>query len=567
LSSDDLQTTLRNGIDAAKRGDRTTARRLLEQVIARDDRNEMAWIWLASVVNTNAERRNALERVLQINPRNSRAREALAKLNEPAPTGTADQSRVRDTISRVREAQRIDTTAAINGGGGGSNLAGLLLLIGLIAAAVIVGVLLLNSFNQNTPDPVQVAIVTTSAPTPTTTFTPSPSPTPENRSAAEVTRINAPTLPPTFTPTEPPPPTERPTETATPIGLENFPMLYTSLNTGAAQPDLYSLNADGSNDGFLLEGVRDIAISPDGLQIAFVRDIPGSLAIVPPEEPTAAEEPTEVQLPTVADPNSSGDLGLPEAPTEVAEAAEDPNVQSTTAELAAEVFVASIDDLENPRQITSLGAADTSSPSFSPDGSLIVFSSSAGQFDSEVYIVESAGGTPRPLTNNEVIDRDPVFSPVANIVAYTSDQDSPGLTEIYTLPLTEDGNIDGGAPPRRITDASGSNYAPAWSFDGTRMVFVSDRAGSGDVYVVDNEIGGPGELVTIDDGDAENRSPALSPDGLWVAFISNRDSENFQVYLSDLRGFEVRRLTDNGRDDISVVFQFVDLSAFVTETE
>jgi Tol biopolymer transport system component len=561
LSSGDLQTTLRNGIDAAKRGDRTTARRLLEQVIARDDRNEMAWIWLASVVNTNAERRNALERVLQINPRNSRAREALAKLNEP--TGAAaygEQSRVRDTISRVRQAQNINTSTIE--GSGGSNLAGLLLLIGLVAAAIIVGVLLLNGFNQNTPEPTAVVLAPTDAPTSTVTFTPSPSPTPEDRSAAEVTRVLAPTLPPTFTPTEPPPASSTPTPTSTPIGLENFPMLYTSLNTGAAQPDLYSLNADGSNDGFLLEGVRDIAVSLDGSQIAFIRDIPGSSAIVAAEQPDATEEPTELQPPTPVDLNATAEIGLPESPTE----APPSEVQTTTSDqLAAEVFVASIDDLENPRQITTLNAADTSSPSFSPDGSLIVFSSSAGQPDSEIYIVESAGGTPRPLTNNSVIDREPSFSPVANVIAYTSDQDSPGLTEIYTLPLTEDGNIEGDASPRRITDTSGSNYSPSWSFDGARIVFLGDRTGSGDVYIVDNEIGGPGELVTIGDGDAENRSPVLSPDGLWVAYISNRDSEDFQVYLTDLGGFEVRRLTDNGRNDTSVVFQYVDLSEFFPE--
>jgi Tol biopolymer transport system component len=558
LSSDDLQTTLRNGIDAAKRGDRTTARRLLEQVIARDDRNEMAWIWLASVVNTNAERRNALERVLQINPRNSRAREALSKLNEP--TGAAaygDQSRVRDTISRVRNSQSIDATTIA---GGGSNLGGFLLLGALVAGAVIVGILVLNSLGQNQPE--QVVLAPTFTATPTQTFTPTPSPTPENLSADQVTRVLAPTLPPTFTPTEPPPPTDSPTATQTPVGLENFPIFYTSLNVGDAQPDLYRLNADGSNEGLILEGARDIAISQDGSQIAFIRDIAGSQAIVPPADPVSTDEPT-VAAPPV-DPNATAEIGLPESPTEVA----DVELQDDTAgsgQLAAEVFVASIDDLANPRQITQLGAADTASPSFSPDGSLVVFSSTAGQGDSEIYIVESSGGTPRPLTNNDVIDREPQFSPLVNTLAFSSDRDSPGLTEIYVLPLTEEGNIDGSTQPRRVTDASGSNYSPSWSFDGTRLVFVSDRSGAGDVYVVEQELGGAGELVTIDDGDAENRSPAMSPDGRWIAFISNRETENFQVYLTDLGGFEIRRLSNSERSDDSVSFQFIDVSAIVTE--
>lgn len=562
-SSDDLQTTLRNGIDAAKRGDRTTARRLLERVIAQDDRNEMAWIWLASVVNTNTERRNALERVLQINPRNGRAREALARLDQPTSAAAAEQSRVRDTISRVRQAQR--GPVSVPEGGSGINLGALLALLALAAVVIVIGAVVLNAITPDAPEPTAVVIAPTEVP-PTITLTPTLSPTPENRAAGEVTRVLAPTLPPTFTATPPPPPSQTPVPTATPIGVENFPLLYTSLNTGASQPDLYILNADGSGDGFILEGARDIAISPDGQRVAFVRDVPGGALIIPPAQPTEAPPtevvPTEIQPPEQVDPSGPG-IDLPQAP-EVPDAeteVEDTSEQQAS-DVAAEVFVASINDLDNALQITSLGSPDTSSPSFSPDGSLVVFASSAGQGDSELYIVESNGGTPRPLTNNNSIDREPSFSPVANVVAYTSDQDSPDLTEIYTLTLTEDGNIEGGNPPRRITDTSGSNYSPGWSFDGETIIFVGDRTGSGDVYFVEYEIGGPGQLVTIGDGNTvENREPALSPDGRWVVFISNRESEDFQVYLTDLGGFEVRRLTDNGRTDTSVVFRPIDLDA------
>ncbi|HEX2621416.1 MAG TPA: hypothetical protein VHL11_14755, partial [Phototrophicaceae bacterium] len=61
----------------------------------------------------------------------------------------------------------------------------------------------------------------------------------------------------------------------------------------------------------------------------------------------------------------------------------------------------------------------------------------------------------------------------------------------------------------------------------------------------------------VGDGDVENRSPAISGDGRLVAFISNRDSENFQSYLIDLttNPNQVTRLTDNGREDVSVVFR------------
>ncbi|HRL11507.1 MAG TPA: hypothetical protein PKX07_06485, partial [Aggregatilineales bacterium] len=76
-NNDEIQSKLRSAIEAARAGERDRARRLLEQVLAEDDSNEVAWLWMASVVNTLPERRSSLERVLEINPENVRAQEAL----------------------------------------------------------------------------------------------------------------------------------------------------------------------------------------------------------------------------------------------------------------------------------------------------------------------------------------------------------------------------------------------------------------------------------------------------------------------------------------------------------
>lgn len=81
----DIGERLREGIEAARRGDRINARRLLQQVLILDRDNEAALMWMASVVDTLAERRAFLERAIKVNPNNQRAREALERLGGTVP--------------------------------------------------------------------------------------------------------------------------------------------------------------------------------------------------------------------------------------------------------------------------------------------------------------------------------------------------------------------------------------------------------------------------------------------------------------------------------------------------
>ena len=63
MTIDDL---LKQGIAALKQGQRAEARSLLAQVVQRDRRNEVAWLWLSGAVETDEERRLCLEQVLEI---------------------------------------------------------------------------------------------------------------------------------------------------------------------------------------------------------------------------------------------------------------------------------------------------------------------------------------------------------------------------------------------------------------------------------------------------------------------------------------------------------------------
>jgi TolB protein len=111
-----------------------------------------------------------------------------------------------------------------------------------------------------------------------------------------------------------------------------------------------------------------------------------------------------------------------------------------------------------------------------------------------------------------------------------------------------------GSEITRLTNDTGSSYEPAWSQDAARVAFVSDRGGDGDIYIMDPDGQRP-FLLTVDDAGAEDHAPAFAPNGEWVAFASNRLSDAFQIYVVDLRGSVLRRITNNERDILSLDYR------------
>jgi type II secretory pathway pseudopilin PulG len=481
------------GIDAAKRGDKIAARRLLQQVLSTDVDNEMALMWMASVVDTLNERRFYLERALSINPNNTRAREALRRLgvNEPqvrrAPSSPTSTTATGETRSVPRSNTNLYLVAAA------------LVAIAIIAFIVVSAI---QSLQTQQPPAQQVAQATIQAiinPTATATRDTRP-PTATVFTGVIVTldpNVITP-LPPTFTATPTTLPTETPLPTVTPFPLGNFTMLYSDIEPGAADPSLYRGNADGSGE-IKLEagdngGFRDLSYDSNGDRIVFVRDAP------------------------------------------VGEAGES---------FSPELFVSTAAEPQNATQITMLPPATVfANPDWSPDGTHIIFASDLDG-DAEIMIVNDKGIDLEQLTNNEnARDVEPRFSPDGTKILFTSDLNSPGFNEIYVMDAD-------GKNIHQLTEIPNS-YSANWSPDGTRIVYVSDQSGDGDIYVMDADGQRP-TLLTQDDNGAEDRSPVWSPDGRWIIFATNRNDDKFRWYAIDLEG-NLQPVTLPGRDPQSLDF-------------
>lgn len=115
MAAADVDNWLRAGITAAKAGERDKARGLLMAVLRVDEENELAWLWLSGVVQTNEDRRVCLENVLTLNPDNQAARRGLDKLtshssndqNVPSPEPVMEEKMIRREFTPISPAAAI----------------------------------------------------------------------------------------------------------------------------------------------------------------------------------------------------------------------------------------------------------------------------------------------------------------------------------------------------------------------------------------------------------------------------------------------------------------------------
>ncbi len=179
---------------------------------------------------------------------------------------------------------------------------------------------------------------------------------------------------------------------------------------------------------------------------------------------------------------------------------------------------------------------NNTSASYAPDGREIALTLSMDG-NPEIYLTDARGGSPRRLTNNRAIDTSPVWSPTGREIAFTSDRS--GGFQVYLMDR-EGGNV------RRLTYEVGSTDSPAWSPKGDRLAFVARTSAGFDVYVCKAD--GSSARRVVSGGSNEN--PRWSPDGRHLVFASDRDGSR-GLWVTDLDDRPPYRLNTGGRAAMS----------------
>jgi TolB protein len=173
-----------------------------------------------------------------------------------------------------------------------------------------------------------------------------------------------------------------------------------------------------------------------------------------------------------------------------------------------------------------------SAPSWSPEGKNIAFALTKNG-NTDIHLMDTRSKKLRQLTNNPGIDSSPTWSPNGREIAFTSDRS--GRPQIYLMDA-EGGNV------RRLTYVGDYNDSPAWSPRGDLIAYVSRDDGLFNIYTID--VSGE-QLRQLTKNSGSNENPSWSPEGLKIAFSSNR-SGNWEIYVMNWDGTQNRRLTTTG---------------------
>jgi len=253
------------------------------------------------------------------------------------------------------------------------------------------------------------------------------------------------------------------------------------------------------------------------------------------------------------------------------------------------IYLLSIDTGEK-RRLTALppGSFGDTSPAFSPDGRSLAFIRNPNFLVSDIYLVPVAGGEPTRLTfDNLSLGGSLAWTTDGREIVFSSPRG--GLQSLWRVSTSGDrlrrlvGTGEYAFNPsiarqgsrlayvyrkvdRNIWRAAGPNstakdsapvkliastrddIAPQFSPDGKRIVFVSDRTGSREIWVAASDGQNPIQLTNF--GGSNTGTPRWSPDNKWIAFDS-RPEGNSDIHVISADGGKPRRVTTETSEDVA----------------
>jgi Tol biopolymer transport system component len=288
-------------------------------------------------------------------------------------------------------------------------------------------------------------------------------------------------------------------------------------------PGVWRVPSLGGPALLVLRDADGPAISPDGQSIAFTRtDERGRPRIVvsPFERPEDAEW-------------RSGEETGPFGHRDVAFS---PDGRSLCYSDQRDLWLSAAS--ESPRRLTHERGGDFE-PVFARDGRSVIFASYRGD-TLALWRIATAGGNAERLTVGTGPESQPALSSDGLRLAYST------FIDAYDLVI-----VDLETGERETVDSLLDETGPSLAGDGSAIVYVSGRAGAGDLWhqalAGGRRSGSPRRLTNLS---GNLSTPALSPDGRWVAFKREAGGAR-EIWIVSSSGGPPERFSEAGADSLN----------------
>ena len=158
-------------------------------------------------------------------------------------------------------------------------------------------------------------------------------------------------------------------------------------------------------------------------------------------------------------------------------------------------------------------------PIWQPSPARLFFSSlRPGNWD--IFYFNQPGTSPKRLTDHPGLDYEAVFSPDGRWVVFTSER--RGHPDLYII------DLENNTEPRLLIDNNAMEDQAVISPDGGTIAFVSTESGNADIYsmpFVPEKTRSIDKAVNLTRHPGGDFRPAFSPDGRRIAFSTDRDTE------------------------------------------